>query len=650
MSEQRVSFETRMEMVRRNFFGEGKLVPGMLPDVVLRSWERSLQKGLTTSDRRVFNPVSRQEKSLIEERSRPLIACALPEMEKLHLALGHAGWGLVCLDASGIVVKAVCGTGPEFRDLERIFQVGRNISEAAIGTTGPGCAIAEGRPVVVRAGEHFLDEILPFACAAVPLFDPSGKLAGVLDATRFNNGNPVTILEPLTIAARAIENRMLAELGGALTMGFHYRPDLLGTPLEGVLVFAEDGQLLGANQAARQLLGLEGGMDANATFTTLFDCPPDTFRRALAGRHVGGVVRSDGGMLFDARFDASHTDSLLSRLRDGARRVHAAVQPRPAGVTLVRPSDCGGADEVASTAIHVASRAFTRDIPVLINGETGTGKEVLARRLHDGSARAAGPFVAINCSSLPAGLIESEFFGYEDGAFTGGRRGGAPGKFEQARGGTLFLDEIGDMPLELQGRLLRVLQERSFTRLGGARLIAFDAHIVSATHRKLDELVAAGLFREDLYYRIKGVRVSLPALRERDDRATLIEALLTREAGSEPCPRLSDDARQLLLAYRWPGNIRQLGHVLRLALTLAEGEDEIGIQHLPEELLDEPPVCASARSGVPTGMDSCLRDVELNAVREAMDKCAGNVSAAARSLGVARATLYRKLRLLELAN
>lgn len=649
MGEQRVSFETRMEMVRRNFFGEGKLAPGMLPDVVLRSWERSLQMGLTTGDRRVFNPVSRQDKSLIEERSRPLIACALPEMEKLHLALGRAGWALACIDAEGIVVRAVCGSGPDVHDLDRIFQVGRNVSEAAIGTNGPACVIAEGRPVVVRAGEHFLDEILPFACAAVPLFNPAGQLAGVLDATRFNNGNPVTILEPLTIAARAIENRMLAELGGALTMGFHYRPDLLGTPLEGVLVFAEDGRMLGANQAARQLLGLEAGLDAEASFNTLFDCPPETFRRALSGRHVSGVVRSDSGMLFDARFDASHADSLLSRLREGARRVHSAVPSRPVAVISLTPPDSGGADEVASTAIHVASRAFARDIPVLINGETGTGKEVLARRLHDGSARAAGPFVAINCSSLPAGLIESEFFGYEDGAFTGGRRGGAPGKFEQARGGTLFLDEIGDMPLELQGRLLRVLQERSFTRLGGAKLIAFDAHIVSATHRKLDELVAGGLFREDLYYRIKGVRVSLPALRERDDRATLIDALLIREAGAEPLPRLSADARQLLLAYRWPGNIRQLGHVLRLALTLAEGEDEIGVQHLPEELLEEPPTCSKARPSAPAVPDACLRDVELNAVREAMGKCAGNVSAAARSLGVARATLYRKLRLLDLA-
>ena len=270
---------------------------------------------------------------------------------------------------------------------------------------------------------------------------------------------------------------------------------------------------------------------------------------------------------------------------------------------------------------------------------------MLARRLHEESERASGPFVAINCSSLPAGLIESEFFGYEDGAFTGGRRGGAAGKFELARGGTLFLDEIGDMPLELQGRLLRVLQERSFTRLGGARPIRFDARIVTATHRRLEARVAEGLFREDLFYRIKGVRVCLPALRERADRATLIEAMLAREAAGGAAPRLSTDAMRAQKAYAWPGNIRQMNHVLRLALTLAEGEAEITCEHLPEEVLetgasDTPSPATHADTG---GM--CLRELELEAVKATMARCGGNVSAAARSLRVARATLYRKLRL-----
>ncbi|WP_347250352.1 sigma 54-interacting transcriptional regulator [Zoogloea sp.] len=203
------------------------------------------------------------------------------------------------------------------------------------------------------------------------------------------------------------------------------------------------------------------------------------------------------------------------------------------------------------------------------------------------------------------------------------------------------------MPMDLQGRLLRVLQERCFSRLGGSRLIPFDARIVAATHRRLDTLVAEGRFREDLYYRIKGVGVCLPALRERGDRAALIEALLTRERRGQLEPVLSPEAQRVLMAYPWPGNIRQLDHVLRLALTLAEGEAVIGLQHLPEELLME--TAGPGRRSATVAGDACLREIELEAVRAAMARNGGNVSATARSLGVARATLYRKLRLLGLA-
>jgi len=649
MGESVMAFGKRVQLARRHFFEEGKRPVGLVPEGVIRSWERSRELGLATADRRVFNPIARHEKSLVEERNRSLITCALPEMERLHQSLGQGGWALACIDTQGVVVSAVCGSSAEFRVLNSIFQVGRNLNEAAVGTNGPGSALAEARPVVVRAAEHFLDEVQPFSCAAVPLFDPSGRLAGVLDATRMNDGEPLALLEVLGTAARAIEKGLLAEMSGALTLGFHYRRDLLGTPFEGLVVFDEEGGLLGANQTARQLLGLGGGDEKEGGFEQLFDCPPDLFRRALAGRLESAVVHSDGGLRFEARFQAARAGSVLARLREGVQRIHAlASSAVPAGGCVTADPGDGVLDPVAGHVLHVARRAFERDIPVLINGETGTGKEVLARRLHADSSRAGGPFVAINCSSLPAGLIESEFFGYEDGAFTGARRGGAQGKFEMARGGTLFLDEIGDMPLDLQGRLLRVLQERCFTRLAGARLIPFDARIVAATHRRLDTLVAEGRFREDLYYRIKGVGVCLPALRERGDRAALIEALLAQERGGQGGPVLSAEALRVLMSYRWPGNIRQLGHVLRLALTLAEGEVEIGLQHLPEELLME--VAGPAgRSATARGGDVCLRDIELEAVRAAMARNGGNVSATARSLGVARATLYRKLRLLGLA-
>ena len=641
MGEMLASFEARLAHGRRLFFDRGEAPAGLVSTPVIRSWERSLGHGLRTSDERVLTPVSRQTAQTVTERNRRLVACALPEMEKLRASMTRGSWGIVCTDPDGLVVQALCGTGSAFGDMGRIFQVGRSIREADIGTNGLGCALIERQPIVIRAAEHFLDEIRPFACASVPLFNPAGELAGILDATRYCDGSPITVLEPLSIAARAVENRMLDALDGALQLSFHTRAELLATPLAGVMVFDADGRLLGANQTARQLLQLAPGLNAGVDFAQLFDCPAETFRQALSGRLTRGALWSDSGLGFEARFEARGRNTLLAQIGDAVRGLHDTDRPTRSSAPPATPE----ADGPAGRALHIARRAFDRDIPVLINGETGTGKEVLARRLHDESERASGPFVAINCSSLPAGLIESEFFGYEDGAFTGGRRGGAPGKFELARGGTLFLDEIGDMPLELQGRLLRVLQERSFTRLGGARPIRFDARIVTATHRSLEARVAEGLFREDLFYRIKGVRVCLPALRERADRALLIEAMLAREANGEPVPRLSADALQALMAYPWPGNIRQLGNVLRLALTLAEDEAEITCEHLPEEVLEG---CPSGKPSAAPRADTrsmCLRELELEAVKATMARCGGNVSAAARSLRVARATLYRKLKL-----
>ena len=598
MGEMLASFEARLAHGRRLFFDKGEAPAGLVSAPVIRSWERSLGHGLRTHDERVLTPVSRQTTQTVTERNRRLVACALPEMEKLRAAMTRGSWGIVCTDPDGLVVQALCGTGSAFGNMGQIFQIGRSIREADIGTNGLGCALIERQPIVIRAAEHFLDEVRPFACASVPLFDPAGELAGILDATRYCDGSPITVLEPLAIAARAVERRMLEALDGALLLSFHTRTELLATPLAGMMAFDADGRLLGANQTARQLLQLAPGQDAGVDFARLFDCPAETFQRALSGRLTHGALWSDSGLGFEARFEARGRNTLLAQLGDAVRGLRGTERPASPSTTPMPPSP-----------------------------------------------EAAGPFVAINCSSLPAGLIESEFFGYEDGAFTGGRRGGAPGKFELARGGTLFLDEIGDMPLELQGRLLRVLQERSFTRLGGARPIRFDARIVTATHRSLEARVAEGLFREDLFYRIKGVRVCLPALRDRADRALLIEAMLAREANGEPVPRLSADAMRALMAYPWPGNIRQLGNVLRLALTLAEDEGEITCEHLPEEVLDGGASVRPMPGARPDTRSMCLRELELEAVKATMARCGGNVSAAARSLRVARATLYRKLKL-----
>lgn len=308
-------------------------------------------------------------------------------------------------------------------------------------------------------------------------------------------------------------------------------------------------------------------------------------------------------------------------------------------------------------AIDRARRMLGRDIPILIQGESGAGKEMFAKAFHHSGPRNNGPFVALNCASIPETLIESELFGYQGGAFTGARKEGSPGKIQQAHGGTLFLDEIGDMPLNLQARLLRVLQERSVTPLGSARAIQVDLSLVCATHRKLREEVALGRFREDLYYRLNGLSVTLPALRERSDIRQLVEKLAAIEGASHPRPvTVSPEAHAAIARYRWPGNIRQLASVIRVAVALLDAhESQIDISHLPEELFedpapprasDSPPFSAHAAASLPSPAAptaGSLDEISRQAAQRALEAAGGNISLAARQLGISRNTLYRKL-------
>jgi transcriptional regulator with PAS, ATPase and Fis domain len=288
----------------------------------------------------------------------------------------------------------------------------------------------------------------------------------------------------------------------------------------------------------------------------------------------------------------------------------------------------------------MAVKALDQDIPVLLSGETGSGKEVAAQALHRTSARAGEPFVAVNCAAIPEGLIESELFGYREGAFTGSRKGGMVGRFQQANGGTLFLDEIGDMPLSLQARLLRVLQDRKVAPLGGAEEVVLDIALIGATHRNLKQMVAEGSFREDLYYRLNGVCVRLPALRERNDFKGLCERLLSQlgrsEVGIEP------QLLQQLSEYHWPGNVRQLEMVLKVALAFMEPEEtRLSEDHLSDEFLDE-----LVHAPAPCGT---LQETQEALIRQALEQQQGNVTAAATELGISRATLYRRMKSLGLA-
>jgi sigma-54 dependent transcriptional regulator, acetoin dehydrogenase operon transcriptional activator AcoR len=362
-----------------------------------------------------------------------------------------------------------------------------------------------------------------------------------------------------------------------------------------------------------------------------------------------------------------HGDGLLFpiHLQNGAR-MYARIsnQHEPHSQPLPKPQKRQSAasldmlntgDPQLALAIQQVKQVLNRDIPILIQGETGVGKELFARAIHEASQRQDQAWVAVNCAAMPENLIEAELFGYEEGAYTGAKRKGNIGKIQQANGGTLFLDEIGDMPLSLQARLLRVLQERCVTPLGSSKSIPVDFALISATNQTLKNRVAEQAFRSDLYYRINGLSVHLPTLKQRTDLPKLIETILQIEHASGH--GISAEVMALFAQHPWPGNVRQLHNVLRTAIALADGQT-ISKQHLTPDFLDEMSLLPTKPTEQAqkqkqsshfhsSNFQTSLKMQSDTVIRQAMQHHAGNISAVAKQLGVSRTTLYRKLKQFE---
>jgi transcriptional regulator of acetoin/glycerol metabolism len=312
--------------------------------------------------------------------------------------------------------------------------------------------------------------------------------------------------------------------------------------------------------------------------------------------------------------------------------------------------DLAGEDPQMLRNVRSAYRIADSNVSVLIQGPTGSGKEAFAHAMHLASNRANRPFVAVNCAAIPETLIESELFGYKAGAFTGARKDGMRGKILQSSGGTLFLDEIGDMPLMLQTRLLRVLEEQEIVPLGSETPIEVDLHVLAASHRNLREMIARGTFRDDLYYRLNGITLELPALRERADKERVIRNALAAETGNGRPAAIERDALQRLLSYPWPGNIRELRNVIRTALAICEGGVVRRID-LPREIREAETISTTVsptdvRAMLPKGPVAAnpLQVAERAALLSVIEDCHGNMTRVAMQLGMSRNTLYRRIK------
>jgi len=602
-------------------------------ELLRRAHGRSAGFGLDAAQVPDYHPLSRRALGERVDDNRALYRLALPVMADLYRQVAGTDSLVLLSDSGGVILHSVGdadGGGFAARARDVALAPGVSWSEASKGTNAIGTALAEGRSAIIHGDEHFLHAHRQLTCSCTPIASPTGDWLGALDVS----GDPRSF-HPHTMAlvrmsAQTIENQLFAaQFADALLVRFHGRPELVGTLFEGMAAFASDGTFLAANRSGWFQLGMSADVLAGATFTELFGLPmppsgtADTLLRDLA---------LPSGVRIYARL--SHRAEAAAPLRVP----QPAVQPSSALARL----DTG--DACMAAVLQRVARLRGRDIPLLILGRTGSGKEWLARAVHADSPRASGPFVAVNCAAIPETLIEAELFGYEEGAFTGARRRGHAGKIAQAHGGTLFLDEIGDMPLAQQVRLVRVLQERAVTALGGTHSTAVDIRIICATHRDLRAQMADGTFREDLYYRIHGLAVTLPPLAGRSDFDALVLRILQDECEHGP-QAISAPALALLRRHAWPGNLRELASVLRTAALMAEGEVRIGVEHLPDDFAVQAamqPAPADRATGDAEAVAGCMRDWEAARIREALARHGGNVSAAARELGVSRNTIYRR--------
>ncbi|MBL8505375.1 MAG: sigma-54-dependent Fis family transcriptional regulator [Methylobacillus glycogenes] len=610
---------------RREFLSRGVVENGRLPQEIARSWQRCLDNGMEVGSQVRTEILTRQELLLKQEANHLLLAQARPEMDSLNEQISHTRSVIVLTDHEGFILDSR-GNSEFLDDSQRIALIpGSSWQESLRGTNAIGTALVERTAMTVQGAEHFLDRNHVLGCSAVPIFNAHNQVMGTLDVSTDAKLPQQHTLALVRMSAQMIENRLFtASHAGEYSLHFHSRPEFIGTLWEGIAIFNAEHRLVAINRSGQFQLALAHDHLAGLSFTDLFASLPQQHFQAAQS------------VIFPLQ--TSQQARIYARME--LRQVQAKEQPahnsRPASRTCAASLQMlNTGDSRVAQVISQVERVLDLDIPILIEGETGAGKELFARAIHEASQRSKGPWIAVNCAALPEGLIEAELFGYEEGAFTGARRKGSPGKLEQADGGTLFLDEIGDMPLSLQARLLRVLQERSVTPLGSSKSKPVDFVLLSATNQKLREKVESGEFRRDLYYRLNGLTVSLPALRQREDLRTLVDTILQTENASGKV--ITEEVMALFESHPWPGNMRQLHNVLRTALALS-GPDAISLLHLTGDFLADLDARQDERG------NESLTSLTAEAVKAAVQAHAGNVSAAARQLGISRNTLYRRMR------
>lgn len=633
-------------MIQKEFFS----LP-YLEQIIAASLRRSAQYGIDPHQESAPESTRLTDEQLQQriEEQEEFYTLAREQLEGLYRLLRDTGFCMALADREGYVLYIIGDPDLTEHFHNRRCIPGYRWREKDIGTCAIGLVLEERVPVFLAGDQMYATQAKHITNAGAPVFASNGKdLLGVVSLSGYTEKMHVHTLGLVRQSAESITAHLRTnERTREIAIKNQYMAALLESDSRGIVTVQPDGRIFHTNQKARTLLNIAGHSGGEL----IGDCIGQKFdlekylkegkgfrAREIQARHSGNTYF----MAMDPirMSDGKHIGALLTLL-EKKTLLRMAVEMTGSHAHFTFDSILGKSKQIKS-ALHLANISAGTAAPVLLSGETGTGKELFAQAIHNQSSRRNGPFIAINCAAIPKELLESELFGYEEGAFTGAQQGGKPGKIELADTGTLFLDELGDMQFEMQVKLLRVLQFGTIQRVGGIRPIPVDFRIISATNKNLQEAIEKKQFREDLYYRISTLKITIPPLRERPgDIMRLVEHFLKRHSqveGITPAS-LADDTTEAILNYSWPGNIRQLESTIERAVHLAvDGKIE------PHHLGIEDDYSGSTPGGSPhIPLLQSLEAIENQAIRTTVEQVGGNLSKAAQVLGISRPTLYRKL-------
>lgn len=618
---------------------------------VLHSWKKCRERGVDPFTKTTPPVLAFVELNRLLKRNKEIIDVSKPVMDMIALSVKHSGFIITLTNKDGYVLD-VHGD-EEILEMARknYYLPGclRSIEHA--GTNAIGVCLIEGKPIQITGAEHYKIFNHPWTCSSAPIYHSRGRLIGALTLSGKSIGRHEHTLALVTEAARNIESQLREKdlieekerLNSMLTLTFNSISD-------GVISLDENLRVTHINKPAADMLDISDLSYIGKNLVNLVQLE-DSFRQALKNRNYfnnieTGFTCSTGYKSYICSFNPNQTPSgrAVGCIVTMTEKKHVINIAKRISGNYAKYSfnDIKGNNPTLKKKIEFAKVASKTNSKILILGESGTGKELFAHAIHKKSIRIKNPFVAISCAAIPRDIIEAELFGYRGGAFTGAKREGQIGKFELANKGTLFLDEIGSLPLDLQTKLLRVLQQQEIMRLGDTRTIPIDIRVIAATNKNLITEVEQNNFREDLYYRLSVVEISIPPLRKRvDDLELLVDHIISRHCQEMNIkkPQISDEVFDIFRTYKWPGNIRELENCLERALLLSQG-NTIRRIHVPERLWKTRPTLG----GKATSLNQAYKEM----INTTLDRCGGNKAMAARELKVARSTLYRKIREFEI--